>query len=152
MDTILQTNVRSAFEAGLLEPVAIHPSSFFYRVDFGELILPRCHYVLLVGEWSECNCTLGPDCPAVLYAHEQVEAILEQEKQGEEVVDRLALPLPHPTYEALRPARCPICGAPTGYDGRLSSPHRGEGWVCAQAGKSHYWQNRARLSAKHRNA
>ena len=105
-------------------------TGYFYAVDMGDPVRPRHHRVGINGE---CTCPLGRQCPAV-------EAVRAHLTDGGERAQR-----PPFGYYPVHPAKCPICKASTHYDASLSSRVRGSGWVCEVGGKSHYWQDRARI-------
>ena len=116
-----------------LTEVDISVSGYFYAVDFGPDVRPQHHRVDTNGV---CSCYLAEYCPAV----EAVQAYLEA--GGEQAV------VPPPGYYPTIPVRCPICGAPTLYDARLSSKQRGDGWRCIMNGSAHYWEQMGRGLAR----
>ena len=113
------------------EQATVLTIGYFYAVDLGASVRPRHHRVGINGE---CTCSLGRQCPAV----DAVRAYLQD---GGQRADR-----PPYGYYPVRPAKCSICHAETVTDISLSSRHRGEGWRCP-SGKTHYWQQRAAISA-----
>lgn len=113
------------------QPAYVRVTGYFYAVDLGDHVRPQYHYV---GINAECNCDLGHVCPAV-------DAVRVYLKEGGQRVDR-----PPYGYYPVRPAKCPICQGRTVNDMSLNSRNRGAGWRCP-SGKSHYWQNRAQISA-----
>jgi hypothetical protein len=104
---------------------------YFYAVNLGDQVRPQHHRVGLNGE---CTCPLGRTCPAV-------DAVRSYLAEGGQRADR-----PPFGYYPVRPAKCPICHSHTSTDVSLSSRNRGEGWICP-SGTSHYWQQRATISA-----
>lgn len=108
-------------------------NGYFYVVDLGKSTRPRHHHVGINGI---CTCSRGENCPAV----EQVRQYLA--KGG-----RQALRPPYGFYP-VAPAVCPVCKDRVIVDQSLSSRHRGVGWRCASGGQNHYWQHRARISAR----
>lgn len=118
------------------EKASVRLAGYFYAVDFGEHVRPQQHYV---GINAECNCDLRSTCPAI-------DAVRAYLKEGGQRADR-----PPFGYYPVRPATCPICHAKTGNAPSLSSPHRGAGWICP-SGTSHYWLDRAHISAAHQKS
>lgn len=110
-------------------------SGSFYAVDLGPQVRPRHHRV---GLDARCTCSLGADCPAVACVRQYLAA------------GGLRAERPPFGYYPVAPAKCPLCGAGAVFDASLSSPHRGAGWRCTAGGKSHYWGQRARISAQRR--
>ena len=112
------------------DQVTVMTLGYFYAVDLGELIRPRHHRVAINGE---CTCILGRECPAV-------KAVRDYLGKGGERAKR-----PPYGYYPVIPSKCPVCHAPVQFDLSLSSPQRGAGCSCTVGGKSHYWQDRARI-------
>ncbi|MEW5869095.1 MAG: hypothetical protein AB1894_07465 [Chloroflexota bacterium] len=107
-----------------LAEASVSVSGYFYAVDLGPNVRPQHHRV---GKNAECACHLAGCCPAV----DAVRAYLEA--GGERAPD------PPLGYYPVHPAKCPICGAETAYEPKLSSKRRGAGWRCLKGGASHYW-------------
>ncbi|GAB4404193.1 MAG: hypothetical protein OHK003_32150 [Anaerolineales bacterium] len=128
MKTLISTQVNVQFS-----PSSVMVNGYFYIVDLGEHVRPRYHHVGINGV---CTCVLGRNCPAV-------NDVRQYLADGGKRADR-----PPYGYYPVPPAKCPVCGQEVQYDASLSSRHRGAGWQCVAGGKSHYWQNRARISAK----
>jgi hypothetical protein len=115
------------------EPAGVIVTGYFYAVDLGEDVRPQHHRVGINGV---CTCSLGRSCPAV----EQVRIYLASG-------GKRAVRPPFGFYPVV-PAKCPVCGAPVSVDMSLSSARRGAGFQCSVGGRSHYWQHRARISAR----
>lgn len=107
-------------------------SGFCYVVDLGEGVQPRRHYV---DTDLYCACELVQACPA---AH-AVQVYLQAGGQP--------APQPPPGYYPIRPAFCPVCGAATCCEPKLSSKRRGIGWRCLAGGTAHYWEMMGRSLA-----
>lgn len=101
---------------------------YFYSVEFGDEYARNHHTAHRVGKDRRCTCPQGERCPAVAAVSAYLRA------GGERAPD------PPPGYYPVAPASCPICGAGTVFDNRLSSARRGAGWRCAQVGSLHYWE------------
>lgn len=101
---------------------------YFYSVDFGDEDTRNHRMAHRVGKDRRCTCSLGGRCPAVAAVAAYLRA------GGERAPD------PPPGYYPVAPASCPICGAATVFDNRLSSAWRGAGWRCTQTGSRHYWE------------
>lgn len=99
---------------------------YFYQVDFGPGVSPQFHFV---SHDLYCTCALEADCPAVT----AVKYHLKNE-EGE------AAKAPRTGYFPAAPHFCPICGAKSCYEPRLTSRNRGVGWTCAAGGSSCYWR------------
>jgi hypothetical protein len=112
----------TVLKAGQAEAI-IRPDGYFYRVDYGPGVTPQVHFVLS----GVCSCALGENCPATYLVENHLI------NGGE--------PTPEPPdgYYPVIPHTCPICGAITSFDLKLSSRHRGSGWRCTEGGAAHYW-------------
>ena len=98
-----------------------------YRVDWGQGVGPRFHYVT---KRKTCHCSLGPACPSVLRVREYLEA------GGERAPD-------YPDdYWPTVPGACPICGNTCEAYPPLNFDAHGVGWSCVTAGTLHYWEAR----------
>ena len=107
-----------------LAEATVSLSGYFYAVDLGPGVAPQHHRV---GKNAECCCDLAGNCPAV-------DAVRRYLSAGGE-----RAPEPPPGYYPVRPAKCPVCGAGTASEPKLSSKQRGAGWRCLQGGTAHYW-------------
>jgi hypothetical protein len=118
--------------------VRVSLAGYFYQVDLGlEAACPHHR----VDRLLQCTCSQGQNCPAV----QAVRAYLVE--GGEPAPD------PPAGYHPYPPQVCPICGVSARPARHLNSPARGAGWVCADHGSLHYWQDqtaalRARLAAR----
>jgi hypothetical protein len=85
---------------------------------------------------KRCTCPLGESYPAVL-------AVIEYLAAGGD-------PPPEPLlgYYPVASARCPICGAESLFDLKLSSRVRGAGWRCPKGGSANYWEDSGRILAE----
>ncbi len=108
-----------------LAEASVSVSGYFYAVDLGSNVCPRHHRV---GKNAECTCYLAERCPAV----DAVRLYLDA--GGDRAPD------PPLGYYPVHPAKCPICGAETAYEPKLSSKRRGAGWLCRKGGAGHYWR------------
>jgi hypothetical protein len=126
-----QTFTRSTATTVRQQLAAVRVVGYFYAVDLGDNVRPQHHRV---GINAECTCTLGHSCPAV-------DAVRAYLAEGGPRAER-----PPYGFYPVRPAKCPVCHAKTATAESLSSPSRGEGWICP-SGKSHYWQHRATISS-----
>jgi hypothetical protein len=108
-------------------------SGYFYAVDLGSNVHPQHHRV---GKNAECTCYLAERCPAVNAVRAYMAA------GGERAPD------PPLGYYPVHPAKCPICGAETAYEPKLSSKRRGAGWRCLKGGASHYWHKMGLILAE----
>jgi len=102
--------------------------AYFYRVDFGPGVYPQFH---VVSHDLYCACVLEADCPAVTAVKYHL-----QKEEGE------AAKAPRLGYFPAAPHFCPVCGAITSYEPRLTSRNRGVGWRCAAGGTACYWKHR----------
>ena len=100
-----------------------------YRVDWGQGVRPRFHYVT---KRKTCQCSLGQACPSVLRVREYLEA------GGERAPD-----CPD-DFWPLVPEQCPICGSPCEAHPPLNFAAHGLGWTCNAGGTLHYWEARLR--------
>lgn len=112
--------------------VTIRVHQYGYLVTGDSRMLPRYHHVFA----GACNCRLGPDCPAV--------AVVDQYLQD----GGLFAPTPPEGYFPYTPWTCPVCGKRAVRADRLSSRRRGQGWVCATHGESHYWAHHSSILRK----
>ena len=68
------------------------------------------------------------------------------------VLDAVRLPgdwrRARPRSPPVHPATCPICGAETAYEPKLSSKRRGAGWRCLSGSASHYWHKMGLILAE----
>lgn len=117
----------------LLRQATVTVSGYFYAVDLGPEIQPQHHRI---GKDRGCTCPLGMQCPAV-------RVVADYLREGGE-----RAPDPPPGYYPVAPGVCPVCGARAHYEPTLSSRVRGAGWICANGGKSHYWQDRVAVLRK----
>jgi len=125
----VNAEVRLQLTGILKEAVVQIHQRYFYRVDFGPGVYPQVH---LVSHDLLCTCSLEEDCPAVT----AVKVALQKEKST-------PAETPRNGYFPAVPHRCPVCGARTSYDPRLTSKNRGLGWRCDQGGAACYWKHQA---------
>lgn len=114
--------------------VCVH--QYGYLVTGDPRMIPRFHHVYA----GACNCRFGPNCPAV-------RAVAQYLQDG-------GRPAPTPPEEFFpnTPWACPVCGARAARADQLSSQRRGQGWVCAAHGESHYWEHHSAILRQCRTA
>ena len=108
-------------------PVQVTIAEHAYRVDWGQGVRPRFHYVT---KRKTCGCSLGQVCPSVLRVREYLEA------GGERAPD-----YPDDYWPDI-PDECPICGAHCEAHPPLNFDGHGLGWTCRSGGTLHYWEAR----------
>jgi hypothetical protein len=108
-------------------PAQVTIAEHAYRVDWGQGVRPRFHYVT---KRKTCGCSLGQVCPSVLRVREYLEA------GGERAPD-------YPDdYWPIVPEQCLICGSPCEAHPPLNFDAHGLGWKCQSGGTLHYWKAR----------